>query len=127
MKASVNIATSLDGYIARENGAIDWLPTRDPDSSGEDYGFNEFMRSVDVLVMGRHTYEAVLTFGAWPYGNQRVVVLSSRSLALPEALAETVTTASGSPAEIAGRLEEQGARHLYIDGGKRSSGFWLTA
>ena len=118
MKSSVYIATSLDGFIARENGEIDWLLGSDPDGSGEDYGFDEFMASVDALVMGRYTFEQVLTFGDWPYGNKRVVVLSSRSLTLPDALPETVTTASGSPAEIIRLLEKQGARHLYIDGGK---------
>lgn len=118
MKASVFIAISLDGFIARGNGAIDWLPMGDPDGSGEDDGFEAFMTSIDVLVMGRHTYEQVLTFGDWPYGSQQVVVLSSRRLSLHEALPETVTTASGSPAEIIKMLENQGARHLYIDGGQ---------
>ena len=66
MKSSVYIATSLDGFIARENGEIDWLLGSDPDGSGEDYGFDEFMASVDALVMGRHTFEQVLTFGDWP-------------------------------------------------------------
>ena len=69
MQASVYIATSLDGFIARENGDLDWLPGSDPDESdkgGEDYGYQAFMDSVDVLVMGRNTYEKVLSFGQWP-------------------------------------------------------------
>ena len=66
MKASVYIATSLDGYIARENGDIDWLPGSDAQGGDEDYGYHEFMDSIDVLVMGRNTYEMVLSFGQWP-------------------------------------------------------------
>lgn len=70
MKASVYIATTLDGFIARENGDLDWLPGSDdkPESQdvGDDFGFSEFMNSVDVLVMGRNTYEMVLSSGQWP-------------------------------------------------------------
>lgn len=63
MTTSVFIATSLDGFIARPDGAIDWLPAPDD----EDYGYEAFIGAIDVLVMGRHTYETVLGFGAWPY------------------------------------------------------------
>ena len=58
---SAYIATSLDGYIARLDGAIDWLPA--PEPAGDDYGYNAFMDSVDAIVMGRNTYELVLTLG----------------------------------------------------------------
>ena len=78
MKASVYIATSLDGYIARENGDIDWLPGSDGQGGDEDYGYHEFMDSIDFLVMGRNTYEMVLSFGQWPYGDKSVVVLRTR-------------------------------------------------
>ena len=61
MKASVYIATSLDGFIARENGDLDWLSEGDIEESGEDYGFREFMDSVDILVMGRKTFEMVVS------------------------------------------------------------------
>ena len=86
MKASVYIATSLDGFIARQGGEIDWLGENN-EEGGEDYGYAKFMDTVDVLVMGRHTYEQVLTFGDWPYGTKPVVVLSSRSLRIPEGIA----------------------------------------
>ncbi len=89
-----------------------------PEKDGEDYGFREFMDTVDVLVMGRNTYEKVLTFGEWAYGAKPVVVLSSRSLRMPERLAESVEAMSGSPAELVGRLSMRGARHLYVDGGE---------
>lgn len=74
-KVSVFIATSLDGFIARTNGDIDWLNEANAVvPEGEDCGFQAFMASVDVLVMGRKTYEQVLSFGAWPYGQTRVIV-----------------------------------------------------
>ncbi len=123
MKASVYIATSLDGFIARENGGIDWLPVGEEAETGEDYGYREFMDSVDILVMGRNTYELVQSFGEWPYGEKRVVVLSSRPLEIPEQVAPTVEWMSGSPGEIVGRLAERGANHLYVDGGKTIQGF----
>lgn len=87
MKATVYIATSLDGFIARPNGEIDWLSAAEDEKSEEDYGYQEFMASVDYLVLGRNTYEKVLGFGAWPYAGKQVVVLSSRPLEIPENLA----------------------------------------
>lgn len=129
MKASVYIATSLDGFIARENGGLDWLPgaeegdTGNGESGDEDYGYHEFIDSVDVLVMGRNTYELVLSFGKWPYGGKRVVVLANHPILIPNELAETVESRSCSPAQLVNELSESGARHLYIDGGKTIQGF----
>jgi dihydrofolate reductase len=121
MRVSVYIAASLDGFIAREDGSLDWLPGADPqeegDAGAEDYGYQEFIGSVDVLVMGRKTYEKVLTFGEWPYKDRRVVVLSSGTVQIPADLASTVQCQSGSPRDLVGRLAEGGAKHLYIDGG----------
>lgn len=111
MRASVFIATSVDGFIARENGALDWLPT-----DGEPHGYEEFMATVDALVMGRKTFETVLTFGAWPF-TKPVIVLTSRPSELsapPGALCEMM---DGSPQEIVDRLAKRGMKHLYIDGG----------
>src|SRR6266853_372252 len=78
MTVSVFIGTSLDGFIARPNGDLDWLP----EGGGEPHGYDEFLASVDALVIGRKTFEKVLTFEAWPYGDKRVVVLSSHSVDL---------------------------------------------
>jgi dihydrofolate reductase len=110
-KASVFIATSLDGFIARADGALDWLPT-DP----EDHGYHDFFASVDALVMGRKTFETVLSFGQWPY-TKPVIVLSTtpeRIIAPEGAVCEAM---AGSPQEIVARLAHRGMRHLYIDGG----------
>ena len=123
MKLSVYIATSLDGFIARKNGDLDWLPGSDGEGDGEDYGFHQFMESVDTLVMGRNSYEMVLSFGEWPYGEKRVIVLSSNEIEIPENLAKNVASRSCSPIELVDELLESGAKHLYIDGGKTIQGF----
>jgi dihydrofolate reductase len=123
MKATVYIATSLDGFIAREDGGIDWLPPIEAGDDGEDYGYHAFFASVDTLVMGRNTFELVRGFGQWPYGDKRVIVLTSRPLDLPDAFAGRVEPMSGSPGEVAERLGARGAQHLYVDGGKTIQGF----
>jgi dihydrofolate reductase len=123
MRISVYIATSLDGFIARENGALDWLPGANTESGGEDYGYGEFMAAVDTLVMGRNTFESVMRFAEWPYGQKPVVVLSHRPVAIPGNLAATVETLSCSPAELVERLAARGAKHVYVDGGKTIQGF----
>ena len=112
VKASVFIGTSVDGFIARANGDLDFLP---PDG-GEPHGYDEFMSTVDALVIGRKTFETVLTFDAWPYGQKPVFVLSTRPLANPP-LGSIVERMSGAPADIVSQLEARGFRHLYVDGG----------
>ncbi len=122
VKASVFIGISLDGFIAREDGAIDWLHEVG-DEPGEDYGYGAFFESVDALVMGRNTYELVRTFADWPYDTKPVIVLTSRPLEIPDALADRVSTLSGAPAEIVRQLSERGFTHVYVDGGKTIQGF----
>lgn len=113
MTISVFIGTSLDGFIARRNGSFDFLPA----NGGEPHGYEEFIAGIDALVMGRKTFETVLAFPEWPYGEKRVVVLSSRSLDFSPVRGGHVEQMSGSPAEIVARLAATGAHHLYIDGG----------
>jgi dihydrofolate reductase len=113
IKVSVYIATSLDGFIARRNGDIDWLSGG---QGGEDYGYAAFMSTVDQIVMGRNTYEKVLTFGSWPY-EKKVLVLTSRDLVIPEELSEKVKASNLSPSDLLHQLEIQGVRHIYLDGG----------
>ena len=112
MKASVFIATSLDGFIARLDGTLDWLPV----NGGEPHGYDEFMATVDAIVLGRKTFETVLTFDTWPYGEKPVVVLSTRTLA-PAPAGAVVERMSGPPAEIVSQLAARGIRHVYVDGG----------
>jgi dihydrofolate reductase len=113
MTISVFIGTSVDGFIARPNGILDFLPP----GGGEPHGYLQFMASVDALVIGRKTFETVLTFPAWPYGQKRVVVLGSRPVDLSAARGAPVEQMAGSPAEIVAKLATSGAQHLYIDGG----------
>jgi dihydrofolate reductase len=115
MTASVFVGTSVDGFIARANGGLDWLPA----GGGEPHGYDEFMATVDAIVIGRNTFETVMTFGEWPYGGKRVVVLSSRPVDLSAAAARggVVEQMGGPPAEIVAQLAASGAHHLYVDGG----------
>jgi dihydrofolate reductase len=112
MTVSVFVGTSVDGFIARANGELDWLP----EGGGEPHGYNEFFASVDALVIGRKTFETVLAFDAWPYGDKRVVVLSSWPVDLSAAVGG-VEQMAGDPADIVARLAASGAHHLYVDGG----------
>lgn len=117
-KTSVFIATSLDGFIAREDGGIDWLPTPDSDSeAGEDYGYDDFIKTIDAMVMSRNTYELVLTFDEW-YGEIPVFVLTNRGVEIPDRLSKTVSQMSGQPHKIVEKMAQKGYRHLYVDGGK---------
>jgi dihydrofolate reductase len=111
MKASVFIGISLDGFIARANGDLDWLP-----QNCEPHGYDEFMATVDALVIGRKTYETVLAFDTWPYGEKPVFVLSTRTLA-PAPSGAVVEHMSGEPGEIAAQLADRNIGHIYVDGG----------
>jgi dihydrofolate reductase len=123
-KASVFIATSLDGFIARLDGSIDWLNQANATvPSGEDCGYASFMATVDTIVMGRNTFEQVLTFEEWGYGDRQVVVLSRTGVVIPHALREKVSVSSELPGVLIDRLSAAGAQHLYIDGGQTIQSF----
>jgi dihydrofolate reductase len=113
MTVSVFVGTSVDGFIARRNGSFDFLPA----GGGEPHGYDEFMASVDALVIGRNTFETVLALPSWPYGDKRVVVLSSRPLDFSAVRGGVVEQMAGLPAEIISKLAARGIHHLYVDGG----------
>ena len=115
---SVFVGTSLDGFIARHNGEYDFLPV----DGGEPHGYDEFIAGVDVLVIGRKTFDTVLAFPEWPYGDRQVIVLSSRILDLSRVRGR-VEQMSGDPAEIFSRLASRGFKHVYVDGGLTAQGF----
>ena len=119
MTVSVFVGTSVDGFIARPNGDLDFLPP----GGGEPHGYDEFMASVDAIVIGRKTFETVLAFEAWPYGDKRVVVLSRRPIDLSAGRGGVVEQMGGPPAEIVSKLAATGAHHLYVDGGITIQGF----
>ncbi|MBE9030369.1 dihydrofolate reductase [filamentous cyanobacterium LEGE 11480] len=115
---SVFIATSLDGFIARENGDLDWLDAANATvPADEDCGYAAFMAEIDTLVMGRNTYEQVLSFGQWPYGDMPVVVLSRNLIDFPARLPDTISHSAETPEALCDRLAAKGIKHIYVDGG----------
>jgi dihydrofolate reductase len=113
MIASVFVGTSLDGFIARPNGAFDFLPA----DGGEPHGFEEFLASVDAVVMGRNTFDIVLPLQPWPYGDKRIVVLSNRPLNLSITSGSAIEQMAGPPEQIVSQLAARGIQHIYVDGG----------
>jgi dihydrofolate reductase len=122
MKLSVFCGVSVDGFLARPDHSLDFLETGEQ----EPHGFEEFYSSVDVVVIGRKTFEVVLTFGKWFYGKKQVVVLSSRPLDLSAVKGEAVEQMSGEPSDILKQLKTRRFKHAYIDGGNTIQRF-LTA
>ncbi len=118
MKCSIFIATSLDGYIAKPDGNLDWLhefSSKAPAS--EDFGYQDFISTVDAIVMGRHTFEKVINFENWPYGSMPVIVLSRTLRSIPSEAPSTVSFSNESPAMLLNFLEIKKFSHIYIDGG----------
>jgi len=111
----VFLATSLDGFIARADDGLDWLARFEQ----EEHGYREFLATVDALVIGRRTYEVVLGFPAWPYAGKRVIVCTHR----PASPAHGEELWSGSPRALAERLDREGVRRVYLDGGALISSF----
>jgi dihydrofolate reductase len=118
MKISVFVGISVDGFMARPDGTFGFLP-----EDAEPHGYDEFIASVDTLVIGRKTFDTVRGFPDWPYGDKRVVVLSGSPVDFSGQPGRRVEAMSGSPKEIAARLEAGGVRHVYLDGGITIQGF----
>jgi dihydrofolate reductase len=112
-RSSVFIGTSLDGFIAREDGDLHWLTSRG-EAAGGDLGYQEFVDGVDTVVMGRGTYEAGLGFDAWPHEGRHVAVLSSR---LDPGSDPRITVYRDLGRLVRG-LTERGAKSVYADGGQ---------
>lgn len=112
----VYIASSLDGYIASEDGGVEWLDSV-PNPNNDDLGFAEFMAQVDALLMGRNTFEKVLSFGVWPY-DKPVFVISSTLQSVPDSYQEKVEIVRGELGEALEHLQSKGFHDVYVDGGK---------
>jgi len=130
MKCSVYIATSVDGFIAKPDGNVDWLHTAgdlEADMGDEDMGFRAFMNSVDCMIMGRKSMEMIsnlnLTPEQWFYGDMRIVVLSNTVERAPNNLKGKVEMYSGDLTSLVASLEKEGFKHTYIDGGKTIQSF----
>lgn len=123
MKISAFIATSLDGYIARSNGDIDWLIENNNSLEGEDFGYSNYYDSVSCIVIGRNTYEKVLDFEEWPYEGKHVIILSETMKELPLQHLGKATLFSGSIDLLMEQLENERESHIYVDGGKTIQSF----
>ncbi|UVM40909.1 dihydrofolate reductase family protein [Pseudomonas sp. B21-017] len=120
--AHVFIAISLDGYIARSDGDIGWLLQRDDQS--EDHGYLSFIADKDAIVMGRGSYEKVLTFDTWFY-DLPVIVLSQQlaDSQVPNALEGKVRFSNLTPSDLLAELARQGVHRVYVDGGQLVQSF----
>jgi len=117
----VYIATSLDGFIATPNGGIKWL-NNIPNPDQSDYGYSEFIEKIDAIVMGKNTFQKVLTFNQWPY-EKPVFVLSNTLKELPKNMTEKAEIIKGDIKKITDKLIERGFQKLYVDGGQTIHSF----
>lgn len=117
---SVFVGTSLDGFIARTDGRLDWLDT--VHRPGEDYGYQTFFDSVDALLLGSRTYSTVRDFPEWPYGDKPCFVASSRTWSP----VRNETFVRGNPVELARQLAERDFSRVYLDGGALIRSFLAT-
>jgi len=115
MKTTVYVGTSLDGFIARKDGNIDWLVKYQNKEVHDSY--NEFINRIDAMVIGRGTYEKVLSFPEWPY-EKKVFVLSTSLKQIPGTLNKKATLVAMKPAALLNYLSDKGFSNIYVDGGK---------
>jgi dihydrofolate reductase len=115
MKTNVYIGVSLDGFIARTNGDLDWLTQFANDNAIQAY--EEFMKSIDAIVIGKGTFEKILSFPSWPY-EKKAFVLSTSLKQLPDSLKDKATLLSLKPKELLSYLSDMGFSSIYVDGGK---------
>ena len=106
-KIILYIATSLDGYIARKNGDVDWLFT------DQDYGYQDFYKAIDTILFGSKTYDQVLTFGKFPYGDRKCFVFT-RTKRSRDDHAEFVT---GDIVEFINKLQNNAGMDIWLIGG----------
>lgn len=119
----VYVATSLDGFIARVDGSLDWLENVD-DQPAIENEFTEFLKNIDAIIMGRKTFETVLNFECWPY-NKPVFVLSNTMKELPSKLMNFVEIVNGDLNDILTDFRTRGYRNIYVDGGKTIQSFLM--
>ena len=118
IKVSVFMATSLDGFISRPDGDIAWLHEGEQPPDGDDAGYGAFFNAIDVLVMGRGSFEKVLEFDEFPYESKPIMVLSKTLTEIPEKLRDQVKIDASNPQDFLEKLSDQGYKHVYLDGGK---------
>ena len=137
MKCSIFIAPSVDGYIATKDGGVHWLETVgkpllaiEKNSANMKY-FNEcmhnYMKNIDCMVIGRNLMQVLSDFNLtpqqWPYGETRIIVLTQSIQVVPKNLVERVELYAKSISSLIQTLEEEGYKHIYVDGGKTITSF----
>lgn len=118
LKVSVFIATSVDGFIARPDGDVAWLDEGEPLPDGDDAGYGELFNAVDALVMGRGSFEKVLEFTPWLYGEKPVIILSKTLTEVPSQLPDVVSIDPAEPRAFVQNCLAHGYKHIYLDGGQ---------
>lgn len=121
---SAFLAISVDGYLAGKNGDLTWLDKANQQvPEGEDCGYNAFIKPIDALIMGRKTYEKILSFKVvWPY-TMPVYVLTSHPLTVPDNLKNKIIATQQSPLALIRQLAKQNHQHIYVDGGQTVRSF----
>ncbi|MEM9216524.1 MAG: dihydrofolate reductase family protein [Cyanobacteria bacterium P01_F01_bin.150] len=112
MKTTYYVASSLDGFIAESDGAVDFLDIIGAEPNTDAY--DQFFAGVDALLMGRRTYDQVLGFGEWPYGDRPCWVMTHREL---DPNSATVGAIAGTPQQVHGQIAARSYQHLWLVGG----------
>lgn len=111
-KVILYIAMSLDGFIAKQDDDISFLSPMEQE--GEDYGYSKFIETIDVVILGRKTYDKILSMGIdWPYGDREVYILTRT----PKPDSGNIQFYSGSLPDLISSLKNQEGKHIYCDGG----------
>lgn len=124
------VAATEDGFIAGPEGELDWLHPYEKSEPGpaEDYGYADFLATIDGLVMGRSTFDVTRSFGDWPYGDRPTWVLTRRDRSTFDArfgtLPSTVRLSRDSPAALQAQWQASGLRRVWlVGGGELAAGF----
>jgi len=112
-KIVLYIASSLDGFIARDDGSVDWLVEGESEEADSDYGYSEFYNSIDTVIMGRKTYEQILGFGEWPYEEKRCFVCTRE----PKAYSDERVDFVDDPTALTVNLLDREERDIWLVGG----------
>ena len=110
------LAISLDGFLARSQGEIDWLFT------DQDYGFSGFFEEVDTVLLGRKTYEQVLTFGEYPYSTKQNFIFSRAAARFAHG-----TTVNQPVGKFAAELKSKPGKDIWLVGGGELAGHFFAA
>jgi len=122
LRTTYYVASTLDGYIAEPDGGVDFLSLIGGEPDPESY--EVFVGSVDALLMGRRTYDQILGFGAWPYGDRPCWVVSHRGI---DPRPEPIVATPGTPRQVYDQIRQTGANHLWLVGGADLASQFLSA